>query len=69
MKYDGVSFDDSWVAEQSEADFITNPYIRHLWPGVTEETRKGKLREAYQLISNAYNKQFASIEPEGGFAD
>jgi hypothetical protein len=69
MKYEGVGFTDEWVLSQSENEFIDNAANGHLWPGISEEARKQRLKEVYQLISYANDQQLDASEPEGGFAD
>jgi hypothetical protein len=69
MKYEGVGFNDHWVLGQSESGFVNSEANSHLWPQLSEDIRKQRLKEVHQLITHANNQQLDASEPEGGFAD
>lgn len=50
MVYEGVSFNVSWIKKLTLEQFINHKNIQHIWPALSSEKRKARLKELYELI-------------------
>ena len=55
MKYESASFNEKWVLKFTKQQFVNHVSNRHLWPKISQELRKKRLGELYDLVK-AKNK-------------
>lgn len=50
MKYEGVSFNVSWVKSfEKPEQFAGHKSVKHLWPRLSDAQRTDRLKEVYLL--------------------
>lgn len=54
MNYEGINFNDSWVASKTEKEFLAEADINQWFDG--DKNRKFKLKEVYSLCNKVATK-------------
>lgn len=52
MKYENVSFNTEVIKKMTIDEFVNHRSRRHLWPELSEEKRKERLKELYNLVKS-----------------
>lgn len=54
MNYEGINFNDNWVASKTEKEFLAEADINQWFDG--DKNRKFKLKEVYSLCNKVTEK-------------